>query len=463
MSKPSHMVLPYQYWSRMRIENVPLTIEYQNIRQLAREDKKLWKQWSWGKKVRLPQYKLFPIFHTKIHFIRIDNKQLERWGMKGDNQKSNDKWWCDGIFDVYNKKANIRPLRRYKDFNSPQQMNTLSDLVVSENDKLGPYILGSSIQTDGLQIKVPVLSLRHTTPNLHKLFDRGYSGIPAKPKNLVDLSIQQKGIFKLSACAPLDPTSDRPVKSLDPGRKKVLAWVKSIIKDVMNDRETSVKENVNASDCFTNSDYHDRIGSTNQQKYEIKRREENCAYKTSIDKLQTVTQRTVDHDEMSAYIKKRLEVEPVREDELYNDKRRGLKFKVFRLQQKGLSYYAKQICDGNPDVIILMGNGTFSPGGSGYAAVPKKKFIREMAQFNVVVLVDEYNTSKCCPLCYEELHDVMHQSKEESERLRVCPTIVEGLPCLIADRDGIGAMNIMQKGLFALCSQPLSAFERVQT
>ena len=326
--------------------------------------------------------------------------------------------------------------------------------------KLGPYLPGSSIQTDGLQIKVPVVSLRNVTPNLNKLFDRGYSGIPknVSQKDKVDLTTQKRGIFRACNCLPFDPTSDRPVQSYDPGHIKVLCGCSSTVSEVYNKREETCRTLKDNTSSISNKDYHTQTGSIKFQEFEKMRRNVNEEYQHSISDMAGVVKKTCNLPEMTSYVKKRLEHEGVREKELHRKDRRGYHFFVYKRQQKAIASFVRTLLGGKKEVIVFFGDGTFAPGGHGYAAVPKKKFIRQLAQFAVVILTNEYRTSKCCPICYLEVEDIEVDS--QGERIRMCPTSHEGLPCFKADRDCNGCISIVQKGVFALCGTPLSAFER---
>jgi hypothetical protein len=406
-------------------------------------------------------FKLLPICHTKKHFIRIDKTQLELWGLV-DEARTNDKWWYEDVFNLYSKRANIRPLRRYEDIQSPESMNTLCDLLVGdEKERLGPYIPGPSVQSNGYQIKVQVLSLRNVTPNLMKLFERGYFGIPSAPKIKTNVLEQNKGIFHLSACEKLAlDIEDRDASAVDPGRKLVITSVDSTLKSVVSNRLDTASSVIPSYKCVENEDYHKRIGTHEFNEYEKKVRENHTEYNKSICEMQKATVKTTDQSRLTSYIKLRLKHESIREKVLFEKKRLQLHFKMYRNLQKTLAYYVKSLVNNRKKLVVFFGNGTFSPGGSGYAAVPKKKFLRELAQFAVVVLVNEYNTSKCCPNCFSELQDFDSDDSATEERLRVCPTMIEGSSCLKADRDAIGAYNILQKGVHVMFNKTLSAFEK---
>lgn len=470
-----HFLLRYLHWASGRLHSLPLSQQFTSIKHRAFECRKnkelcrtVWKEWKWGKKVKMPEFKLLPICHTKKHFIRIDRRQLELWGLvsKEAGLHKSEKWWYEDVFDIYGRVANIRPLRRYQDVRSPKDMMLLCDLISSDGpERLGPYIPGPSIQTDGMQVKVQVMSLRHVTPNLHKLFERGYSGIPSNPSPRTNINQQTRGVFQLKACRKLaqqDVDNDATIMGIDPGGKLVLTYSRSTFQSIIGDRVGASKAGCHEFESISNKDYHDKIGTTSFQKFEERIRHTNKEYMESIDRLSATQQRTTDVDQLVEYIRVRLMYEPVREVVMFDRERRGRLFNAYRRQQRALAQYVKKIL-GNTGkkIIVFMGNGTFAPGGHGYAPVPKKKFIRALAQHAVVILVDEYNTSKCCPLCFQELSDYSDSECDETEhRLRVCPTIIEDSPCLVADRDAIGSMNIMQKGVHTLIGSPLQSLER---
>ena len=46
-------------------------------------------------------------------------------------------------------------------------------------------------------------------------------------------------------------------------------------------------------------------------------------------------------------------------------------------------------------IVIFFGDGKFSPGG--YAAVPRKPFIKELGSEYPTIITSEFRTSKICP------------------------------------------------------------------
>ena len=121
--------------------------------------------------------------------------------------------------------------------------------------------------------------------------------------------------------------------------------------------------------------------------------------------------------------------------------------------------------------IVLFGNGTFKPGGTGQASVPRKPFIRELAVRFPVIITDEYKTSKLHPLSFEELKDVETKKEDNNnkttnnERLRMCTTNsgnseVDKILSKERDRDTFGSCSIMQKGYYRLIGNPITSLER---
>jgi transposase len=85
----------------------------------------------------------------------------------------------------------------------------------------------------------------------------------------------------------------------------------------------------------------------------------------------------------------------------------------------------------------------------GHVTVPRKKLIHVLACNYLVLLVDEYCTSKLCPYDFSELQDM-------GNRIRQCKTENHGATAeFTMDRDVIGSMNNLQKGVLGRNLQPL--------
>jgi len=120
--------------------------------------------------------------------------------------------------------------------------------------------------------------------------------------------------------------------------------------------------------------------------------------------------------------------------------------------------------------IILFGNGTFQSGGYGYAVVPKKKLIRNLASKKAIVIIsDESFTSKVCPFCLkmDTLKDTEIENNNNTEntkkRIRQCTTETN-IFCkkINHDRDYLSSINILQKSILNLMNkcEILSKFKK---
>ena len=83
-------------------------------------------------------------------------------------------WWLDDALDIYSKEANIRQLRREKFIRSPKAFNDYCNLAKFQPDWC-PWLPGLSFLTDGLQLKLPLVSLRNTrTPGYKNVWNQQF-------------------------------------------------------------------------------------------------------------------------------------------------------------------------------------------------------------------------------------------------------------------------------------------------
>ena len=119
-------------------------------------------------------------------------------------------------------------------------------------------------------------------------------------------------------------------------------------------------------------------------------------------------------------------------------------------------------------VMIFFGDGSFSPGGSGYASVPRKPFIRELGIRYPTVITSEYKTSKLCPICFLQMETVKStDNNKNGDRLRQCTTenvascrSIDAQMLKPRDRDACGSVGICQKGFYSLLGNPITFYER---
>ena len=168
---------------------------------------------------------------------------------------------------------------------------------------------------------------------------------------------------------------------IDPGRKKPMSactiggenipidWNKKERKQVIDNA-------MDTNEWITNKDYYDLCGMTDSTNFEEKRRKKNLDYMQSIKNLSQYNSKNIFDDQ---YIKEKLKSWNINRKELFTKYRLKRKFKQYSLTQSGLAKccdnitknFNKKCKKENKSPIILIGNGTFSPGGSGYASSNK--------------------------------------------------------------------------------------------
>ncbi len=154
------------------------------------------------------------------------------------------------------------------------------------------------------------------------------------------------------------------------------------------------------------------------------------------------------------------------------------RFDSYKSRQSGIAYFAKWILkqvkpkqteiNSKKKTIVFFGDGTFRPGGTGYATVPKKTFLKELGIRCITIITPEYRTSKLCPVCFKELIDInLKQTTKQGDRLRQCQTdcvapsdFTLNIASKTRDRDACGSVAICQKGIYTLIGDPITAYER---
>ena len=94
----------------------------------------------------------------------------------------------------------------------------------------------------------------------------------------------------------------------------------------------------------------------------------------------------------------------------------------------------------------------FQQEGGGYPCVPRKRFLRYLASKGVVVILDEFRTSKCYPWCYLELEDIVDEKRVrrcQNDQSVSCPLLSDDGNAYKDDRDIIATVNM------AICANNL--------
>ncbi len=99
--------------------------------------------------------------------------------------------------------------------------------------------------------------------------------------------------------------------------------------------------------------------------------------------------------------------------------------KVKKMKRKDVAEDA--LCDISYDFrIVVIDKPTFKSSMRGFRSVAPQKTIEHLARFFLVVLVDEYNTSKVCATCCKE--KLMPVKSAKGTRIWECPG------CMISDK-----------------------------
>jgi len=450
-----------------------------------------------------------------------NKKNRERKQRIKEERENQGNFWFHEFINPWSKEANISQLRRqeycYKKYQKSKKQNSnnkdkvtllQSDYTVHNFNEFKnfieltdfkefPWLVGSSILTDGKQIKIPLVTLikRHTT-NLSGLDKNKYTGIPIllEDKDKVNIRKVKQGIYHLDSFKKIkkEDINNYNIISIDPGVKEVVSYCTTRGKKVTFESnknneylDQSCKFNLLNNNCksITNEEYQKMIDNKKTKNYEETRRNINENYKKSMEKYKQdcLSKKNINIEEFKKYLKVYFSFFDCYCKELINSERRNQKFLQHIRTQRGISKLANKILktenkkggDENENNrkenkiknknIILFGNGTFQGGGYGYATVPKKKLIRNLASKKArVIISDESYTSKVCPFCLQmntlkdvEIENTNNNNTEKQEkRIRQCTTETN-LFCkeLSHDRDYLSSINILQKSILNLMNK----------
>ena len=402
---------------------------------------------------------------------------------KSEIDSRKDKWWLDDVVDIYSKKANIRQLRREILVRNPETLvafNTIKSFL--NNKTYNCWVPGASFLTDGVQFKLPLLADRNDrTRGLDILFEKGFTGFKSKTKNTskIDISRLSKGIYHDTKDNIFtNNPKNMVITGIDPGRKRPLSSCtveSSDLPDDWNDnkRMFALDKSMDNNVYVSNDEYRKHTGSLEAQEKEKKRRVGD--YKKALENMLNTNKRSALIEVNNTYYARLFESWNAIRTEKFNIKRSHHRFKSYSKSRKSLAHFAKKVTNElkikcqktGKQGVVMIGNGTFRPGGTGQASVPRKPFIREIGIRYPVIITNEYNTSKLHPFSFEELKDVQEKDKKttNNERLRMCKTNsgnseVDFLMSKERDRDTFGSCSIMQKGYYQLIGNPITSLHR---
>jgi hypothetical protein len=375
-----------------------------------------------------------------------------------------------------------------------------------------PFFL-SNIYTDGIQVKLVLktLSDHHPTArHVDLLVKAGYSEIKNVKDRKLDIFKDTRGLFYETRVNEIsnenknliaDNAQDCKIEfnPVDPGSILVAAWCKANISDDVN----KVAHTATKFGAMRSSKYRMLNLTNNSCKTEEKRRHLNRGYHAAMDALSR-EQLCCNATSLTAYIRARNTHRESLEEELMSVDRARLRFVRLRAQQRAIRYLARQIVGRDQSAaddktnrrmemkaqrvpeqaeeiearlkrrvelqkklghlrirIVLFGDGTFGHGRAG--PVPRKRLLKKLAQMAIVILIDEFRTSKmCCGGCgceavqlkgsrvlrcqsEKNIEGVVHS--QNSDHSMSCPfwNIANGTPFEI-DRDRNAVVNMFAIG-----------------
>ena len=320
-------------------------------------------------------------------------------------------------------------------------------------------MVGTSFQTDGIQVKLQLTTLLSTSnpfSGSSELNKAGYISLPRANDNIQGLISRGNGVYNITSVDPCEfLPEDTIFMSADPGQAKIIN-VTSSTSDVWMERDP--KQMFDLSSYISEEEYRRYILATKSEEHEV-RRKNNTEYGRSIDILGEKQKRTSCLETFLEYCKCwSTECEKIFAETLHRI-RRIHRFTRFRKVQSKLARVADKYMGRLQDKcrVMMFGKASFKP-QKGRASAPRKSMIREMASRGVVLMVDEFNTSKQCPGCK------MNLTEDKERRIRSCKNFNVESPensCKLnsvskeyeMDRDNVGSINIGFRGIGILLKQ----------
>lgn len=347
------------------------------------------------------------------------------------------------------KKVHVRHLTKYRDIMLDQNAY---DEALSDPTQPVPFFL-SNIRTDGIQVKLLLRTLADHHPtarHVDLLVKKGYSSIAMTTDRKLDIFKETRGVFDESRVKPMTKSQVKLVEAnphdvsvtirpCDPGNIKMVQWGNA---SLLEDPHTFAS-NGQRHRYIHSTTYRVMSLSKNASKFEEHRRHSNDAYISAISEL---SGERLDHNyqNLRSYIKTRNSVKEALTEELMSTERTRLRWVRHRAQQRACRHLARQIvgrCTLAAEVksisrlkekaathpkqaeqvrkrmdlretlkqrlgrlrvnVVMFGKASFGHGGGG--PCPRKRLIKKMAETAIVILIDEFRTSKmCCGGCGHE-------------------------------------------------------------
>ena len=313
-------------------------------------------------------------------------------------------------------------------------------------NKKMPWLV-NSIETDGVQVKVLLGSIskesKESPPGIEHLAKKGFESIGGSP---FDITKHRRGAFggakKLAKrTQQLLNKSTREeclrieVVGVDPGQKELCTQARAMSTNrISGEHFKHGKPNFKVSKKSTEYRFYSLAKLSLEDE---KRKREGTSYGVALNRFDEAGCSLNACSEVPCYVKTSMETLAVRVKELLCIDRKKAKFTFFRARQREIDRMAKDLAgrdvtcrkekktsendDGQQSQgpvqkeasiekmkdqnsrkrelkrIVLFGKAEFGSGSRG--PCPRKVLIRALALRASVILIDEYNTSKCCCCC----------------------------------------------------------------
>ena len=376
-------------------------------------------------------------------------------------------WWLSDMINVYSKKGKLRQLLRERYIRSQKLLEDYIK-VIDINNLYIPWIPGASFMTNGIEIKIKIVSLRNDRMNgIKEIFKRGYSGFK-KEKEKKEISKINKGIHKIdNLYLDTENINNYTFMGIDPGVVKPMSacFIKENVLPIAwktDERCDILQKSIETNIFIDRDDYKNIIKENENENHEKKRREINNEYNNSIKEMTNTKKKTCMIEENIEYNKIKFKYWNEIRKEKINIKRTLYRFikniNIHKAIDKSVKKILKQAKETSEkegkELIIFFGDGTFKVGGKGYSCIPKKKFVKKIGEKYKIIITNEANTSKLCPFTFKILNTI------NNTRLRECKTNNEEQINYYesVDRDTLGSLSICQKGFYELIRNPIEHY-----
>ncbi|CAM9202316.1 unnamed protein product [Pylaiella littoralis] len=456
------------------IYNKYIMSDSRNYSQIVRESHELYpgddkesakergkfKRLKWANPTPPREIAPLPICSTRAVFITIDMKTLGLWGY----ECSDDAWWFDQILQPYSKRPNIPCLRSKGNAGYARDMRGFLRALKPVKDGGSakcPWMVGSSFQTDGVQVKLGLCTITRDHPAFNgsvQLDKAGYK-LPRAERNVLELLEKGRGVYNVKSVSPVSIgliPDDLTIMGLDPGQAKIV----DVVKAPSNLwKEQNPIPLLNRCSYVSGVKYRDNTLARKQEMYEVRRRIDRKEYGSSCDSLKDYQKRTSCMETLLGYCRAWAQHGSAIFKETLRKNRKCARFERFRrvhsqIEQIADKYLPKESLGKS---LLFFGKASFRP-QKGKASAPRKKLVRALACRGLVLMVDEHFTSAKCPGCRTMMDE------DRSSRTKTCKKFTLGFDenCRLLnssrqtftmDRDNCGAVSIGLRGFGTIVGQ----------